>query len=608
MDNFTSRNIRNIAVIAHVDHGKTTLVDFMLKQSQTFRENSPEMTQTTILDSGPLERERGITILAKNTAIYYKDTKINIIDTPGHADFSGEVERTLNMADGALLIIDAQEGPMPQTKFVLKKAMEIGLKIIVVINKVDKKLADIKDTIEKTNDLFLELAHVPNQLNFSVFYAIGKEGKAEDSVEKINDNSTLDPIMQAIINEIPQPKIRLGPFKLLVASLDFDSHRGKHLIGRITAGEAVSGSPVALLKADGSKVMGKLDHITVTHGLKKVEVESAVAGEIINITGVDNAEIGDTLSDPSDLTALPRISIEEPTIKIALSSNTSPFAGKEGRFSNSRQILERLYKELETNVSLRLEISENGLIISGRGELHLSILIETLRREGYEFQVGKPQVITKIVAGIEMEPVEDLFIDIPDEFVGTATEEIGKRKGQMTNMLPNHKGYTRIEYKIPSKSLIGLRSILLTKTRGSVVINTIFDSYAPISPATPQLRNGALIASESGVALAYGLHNAQERGITFIEPGTNVYEGMIIGLNTRPDDIEVNVTKEKKQSNMRSKGEGVKLALTPPVLMSLEQCIDFLEDDELLEVTPLNLRLRKRFLTQLERIRYLRGQ
>jgi GTP-binding protein len=603
MEPITTEKIRNIAVIAHVDHGKTTLVDFLLKQTQTFRENEAEMQQTTILDSNPLERERGITILAKNTAIFYKDYKINIIDTPGHADFSGEVERILNMADGALLIVDAQEGPMPQTKFVLKKALELGLKIIVIINKVDKQLADIPKTLELTNDLFLELATDTEQLNFPVFYAIGREGKAAAELSHVNDTATLTPILDSVLAEIPHPQTEPGSFHMLVTALDYDTHKGKHIIGKIARGTAEVGKPVVILQKDDGKKQAKIEHMYVTYGLKKEEVSQAVAGEIVEVTGLAEAEIGDTISDPADPVALPRISIEEPTIKIALGANTSPFAGREGKFSNSRQILERLEKELETNVAMKLENLGDKFMVSGRGELHLSILIETMRREGYEFQVGKPEVILKTIDGVQMEPVEDLIIDVTDEFVGQVTEEIGRRKGQMVNMVSDGRGNTRLEYTIPSKALIGIRSLLLTKTKGTAIINTLFKEYQAVSQGFSKLRNGVLIASESGVALAYGLANAQERGMTFIDANVPVYEGMIIGLNSKDDDIEINVTKEKKQSNMRSKGEGVSLALTPPLKMSLEQCLDFLESDELLEVTPDNLRLRKKHLSRLERVR-----
>ncbi|MEK7517502.1 MAG: translational GTPase TypA [Patescibacteria group bacterium] len=602
-DNLQSQKIRNIAVIAHVDHGKTTLIDFMLKQSNTFRDNEAEMQQTTILDSNPLERERGITILAKNTAINYKDYKINIIDTPGHADFSGEVERTLNMADGALLIIDALEGPMPQTKFVLKKALEMGLKVIVVINKVDKKLADIKSSFEKTNDLFLELATDTIQLNFPVLYAIGRKGKAAKTLEEVAESSSLDPIMQEIINYVPAPRVEEGTFQMLVTALSYDSHKGKHVIGKIRRGTLEKGQQVVLVKSEKEKIPAKIENIYINRGLHKDEIDNVMAGEIVELTGVEKASIGDTIADPSDPSALPRIQIEDPTIKIALFANTSPFAGKEGKFSNSRQVYERLYKELETNISLRLEVRDDKFVISGRGELHLSILIETLRREGYEFQVERPEVITKVINGVEMEPVEDLIIDMPDEFQGIITRELGERKGTMTNMTTDGKGNTRFEYKIPSKALLGIRNVLLTNTKGTAVINTMFDKYEPITPPLPKIRNGVLIASEGGVALTFGLENAQGRGITFIDPGTPVYTGMIIGLNSRSDDIEINVAKGKKLTNMRSSTSDIAIALTPPLKMSLEQYLDFLEEDELLEVTPLNLRLRKKLLTRLERVR-----
>lgn len=606
MTNYVSQKIRNIAVIAHVDHGKTTLVDFMLKQFNAFRENEAEMQQTTILDSNPLERERGITILAKNTAINYKDYRINIIDTPGHADFSGEVERTLNMADGALLVIDALEGPMPQTKFVLKKALGMGLKIIVIINKIDKRSADIKDSFEKTNDLFLELATDSDQLNFPVLYAIGREGKAAVKLEDVKESKTLDAIMQTIVDYVPAPKIDTGPFKMLATSLDFDTHKGKHVIGKIRSGSLKKGQSVVLINSKNEKIPGKIENIFINRGLKKDEVEKVMAGEIVDITGVDGVIIGDTIADPSSPVSLPRISIENPTIKIAIFANTSPFAGKEGKYSNSRQIYERLVKELETNISLKLEARDDKFVVSGRGELHLSILIETLRREGYEFQVEKPEVITKIVDGVEMEPVENLIVDVSDEFQGVVSKELGKRGGQMTNMNANGRGNTRFEYKIPSKALLGLRNVLLTSTKGTAVINTMFDKYEPLTPALPKIRNGALIASERGTALTFGLENAQGRGITFIDPGTPVYEGMIIGLNSRTEDIEINVAKGKKLTNMRSSTSDIAIALTPAFNMSLEQYLDFLEKDELLEVTPKNLRLRKKYLTHVERVRHER--
>jgi GTP-binding protein len=565
------------------------------------------MLQTTILDSNPLERERGITILAKNTAIYYNGYKINIIDTPGHADFSGEVERTLNMADGALLIIDAQEGPMPQTKFVLKKALDLGLKVIVIINKVDKQLADINKTIEKTNDLFLELATHDHHLDFPVFYAIGREGKAALKLEDVQNATNVEPILNEIIEYIPAPNVEEGDFQMVVTSLDYDTHKGKHVIGRIKRGNLVKGQLLTLIDKDGKKLSGKAESIRLSHGLKKVDVDEAFAGDIVDVTGFSDVTIGDTIADSKNPEALPRIEVEEPTIRITLSANSSPMAGKEGKYSNSRQIHERLVKELETNISLRLEQKDDKFILSGRGELHLSILIETIRREGYEFQVGKPEVIIKTINGAQMEPIEDLMIDIPDEFLGAVTAEVGGRKGLMTNMFADGRGNTRIEYKIPSKNTLGIRTALLTSTKGTAIINVMFDKYEPLTPSIDKSRNGVLIASESGNALHYGLNNAQGRGITFIDAGTKVYEGMIIGENSRREDIEINVTKEKKQTNMRASSADESLgSLTPAVKMSLEQCLDFLEEDELLEVTPLNLRLRKKFLTQLERNRQRR--
>jgi GTP-binding protein len=511
------------------------------------------------------------------------------------------------MADGASLIIDALEGPMRQTKFVLKKALGMGLKVIVIINKIDKKLADIEDSFEKTNDLFLELATESDQLNFPVLYAIGREGKAAVKMEDVRASATLDPIMQTIVDYIPAPTIEKGPFKMIATSLDFDTHKGKHVIGKIRSGSLEKGQAVLLINHKNEKIKAQVENIFINRGLKKDEVERVEAGEIVDITGIDNVTIGDTITDPSNPVALPRISIEEPTIKIALFANTSPFAGKEGKYSNSRQVYERLVKELETNISMRLEVIEDKFVVSGRGELHLSVLIETMRREGYEFQVEKPEVITKMVGGVEMEPVEDLIIDAPDVFQGVVSRELGERRGQMTNMNADGKGNTRFEYKIPSKNLLGLRNILLTNTRGTAVINTMFDKYEPLTPTLPKIRNGVLIASEPGVAAGFGLENAQKRGTTFIDPATPVYEGMIIGLNSRGDDIEMNVIKGKHLTNIRAAGSDIVIALTPPLKMSLEQYLDFLEEDELLEVTPKNLRLRKKLLTQLDRVRAARG-
>lgn len=591
-------NIRNVAIIAHVDHGKTTLVDGLLKQSKTFRDNEAEMSQVLIMDSNDQERERGITILAKNTAVNYKDIKINIIDTPGHADFGGEVERTLNMADGALLLIDAQEGPMPQTKFVLKKALEIGLKPIVVINKIDKRDAQIKEVIEKTYDLFLDLATDDSQLDFPIYYSISRDGKAWDHIpEDLNAPADLTPIFDAILEHVPAPVADDNkPFQMLVTNLDWNSFQGKFAIGRISRGIAKKGLNISILNTDGVKETTKIEKIYVSMGLKRIEVDEAKAGDIIAITGLSSANIGDTISDASSPEALPTIKIEEPTLKMAVSANTSPFAGREGQFVTGRQILERIKKELQTNVSLRLE--ENGMdfILSGRGELHLSVFIETLRREGFELQVGKPQVITKVIDGELAEPVEELTIDVDTAFIGAVTSEVGRRKGILTTQDETNNRNSRLTFEITTRGLLGLRNQLLTISRGTAVMNSMFLRYDPLGSLIPKMRNGVLIASEAGKTLTYGLNIAQGRGITFLPPQTEVYAGMIIGLNNRDEDIEINVTKEKKQTNVRASSSDMSIILTPPTILSLEQCLDFLEDDELLEATPKSLRLRKRIL------------
>jgi len=592
-------DIRNVAIIAHVDHGKTTLVDGLLKQSKMFRENEAVMTQTLILDSNDQEKERGITILAKNTAIIYHGTKINIVDTPGHADFGGEVERTLNMADGAILVIDAQEGPMPQTKFVLKKALELGLKIIVVINKIDKRHARIKEALNKTNNLFLDLATSTNQLDFPVLYAIGRDGKAwEKNPEDITKSSDLTSIFEAILKYIPAPKDKIdGSFQLLVASLDWDNFKGKYSIGRIRRGIAKRGLKVNLIAKDGKMEESFIEHIYVNMGLKRVEVEEAAAGDIVAITGIKNAGIGDTICDANSPEALPRIAIEEPTLKITVSANTSPFAGREGQFCTSRQLLERIKRELETNISLRFEVGEHSdFVLYGRGELHLSVFIETLRREGYEMQVSKPEVVTKMIEGKITEPVEELIVDVSPEYSQSIISEVIRRRGMLTSQADNSDGSVRITFEITTRGLIGLRSQILTLSRGTTVMNSFFVKYKNMGDPLPKLRRGVLIASEGGKAVTYGLNIAQGRGITFIHQGTEVYRGMIVGLNTRDDDIEINVTKEKKQTNVRSSTSDISVILTPPTILSLEQCMEFLESDELLEVTPKSLRLRKKIL------------
>ncbi|MDO8507348.1 MAG: translational GTPase TypA [bacterium] len=599
-------NLRNVAIIAHVDHGKTTLVDGLLKQSKTFRENEAAFSQTLIMDSNDQERERGITILAKNTAVKYGDTKINIIDTPGHADFGGEVERTLNMADGAILVIDAHEGPMPQTKFVLKKALEIGLKPIVIINKIDKPNARIEDVIKKTHDLFLDLATDVDQLDFPIYYAIARDGKAWSEIPASHGEvADFTDVFEAILNHVPAPEVLPDqPFQMLVTSLESDSFQGKHVVGKITRGSIKQGQTVTLIKKDGSTEQARIDKVYISEGLKKAEVAEAHAGEIVSLTGAKNASIGETLADSDHPEALPTIEIEEPTLKMSVSANTSPFAGKEGQFVTGRQILERIKKELETNVSLKMEMGKAGdYILSGRGELHLSVLIENLRREGYELEVGKPQVITKEIDGVKCEPMEELTIDVDTEHVGAVTAEVGRRKGNMLSQEENSDGTTRLVFAISTRGILGLRNQLLTLSRGTAIMNSIFTEFKPVGATIPKLRNGALVAHESGKAVAYGLYNAQGRGIVFIGPQTQVYEGMIVGLNSREGDLEINVTKEKKLTNTRASGSDDALTLTPPTIFTLEQALDFLEDDELLEVTPKNLRLRKKLLNKTARAR-----
>ena len=598
-----SENIRNVAIIAHVDHGKTTLVDGLLKQSNTFRENQAEMSQTLLMDSGDQESERGITITAKQTSIYHGDYKINIIDTPGHADFSGEVERTLNMADGVILVVDAQEGPMPQTKFVLSKALELGLKPIVVVNKIDKPARRITEVNDEVSDLFLELATNDDQLLYPTYYAIGRDGKAWPEVpENPEADANFEPIFDAIINEIPAPKVELeGDFQLLVTSLTYDNFLGKYAIGRISSGKVKSGEQIALIKRDGTVKKAKIDKLFAYRGLNREEIQEAFAGDIVAITGVSEAEIGETLADANNPEALPTIEVEKPTLSMYLGPNTSPMKGREGEFTTSRQIGDRLKKELETNVSLQVEESGIGFIISGRGELHLSVLIETLRREGFEFEVGRPQVVTIQEDGIEKEPVEELIIEVAPEFVGAVSQEMGSRRAEMRAQESLPTGATRLTYIITTRAMIGLRNLMLTATKGTIIMNSLPYGYQEIGAKIPSSRNGVLIAFEKGVSTPYALQSAESRGELFIGPGTEVYAGMIVGLNNRQEDLEINVVKEKHLTNMRSKSSDGAVQLTPYTDLSLEQCIDFIEDDELLEVPPQNLRLRKRYLDSNER-------
>lgn len=598
MEKFTSDKVRNIAIIAHVDHGKTTLVDGLLKQSHTFRDNQAEMSRDLIMDSGDQEAERGITITAKNTAVYYKDYKINIVDTPGHADFSSEVERTLNMADGVLLLVDAQEGAMPQTKFVLSKALELGLKPVVIINKIDKQGREIDRVEDELANLFLELATTEDQLHYPVYFAIGREGKAWKTLpDDLGAPADLTPIFESIISDIPAPLVdESGDFQMQVASLDYDNFLGKYAIGRIKRGSLKTGQQVVLIKRDGEIRKSKVDKIFTFHGLAKEETSEVLAGDIVAVVGVGQAEIGETLADVNNPEALPTIKIQPPTISMFLGPNTSPMKGREGDFTTSRQIGERLTRELETNIGLRVEDAGIGFKISGRGELHLSVLIEAMRREGFECEVGRPEVITINEDGIEKEPVEEFYIEVSPEFVGVVSQELGARKAQMVKQDVMSSGSMRLVYKITTRALIGLRSLLLTLTKGTAIMSSLPDGYEPISSGYSSNRTGVLIAFESGVSTPYALENAESRGELFIGPGVEVYQGMIVGQNSRYEDLDINVCKAKHLTNMRSKSSDGTVQLTPHRVLSLEQAIDFLNDDELLEVTPKSLRLRKRHL------------
>jgi GTP-binding protein len=594
-------DIRNIAIIAHVDHGKTTLVDAMLKQSKVFRDN--QKVGDLIMDQNTLEREKGITIMAKNTAVIYRGVKINIIDTPGHADFSGEVERVINMADGCLLLVDSVEGPMPQTEFVLRKALEKGLKPIVVINKVDRHNSRIPEVLRLTEDLFLKLASSADQLDFPVVYASALEGTAAS--EPGVAGKDIGVLFECIVQRVPPPQIGSGPFQMLVSNLDYDSHKGRIAIGRIWRGKVAPRDPVVCLSADGSLNHYQISEVLTYLGLKRLEVAGAEAGDIVAVAGLGEVSIGDTIASPDLPEALPRIEVGEPTVEMTFGVNTSPFAGREGRFSTTRQLRARLYKELETNLSLRVQDTDSPdtFLVKGRGELHLAILIETMRREGYEFEVSRPEAITRVIDGELMEPVESLTLDTREEYVGVLTEALSKRQAQLTDMRNDGRDNIRLEFHIPTKGLIGFRSAFLSATRGEGTMNTVFLGYEPWRKDAGSTRNGVLAASEDGVAVTYGLNNAQGRGLTFIEPGASVYEGMIVGMNTRPRDIAVNVCKEKKKTNMRASTSDIAIKLTPPVVLSLEQAIDFIDRDELVEVTPRNIRLRKKLLTQTQRFR-----
>lgn len=603
-----SQKIRNIAIIAHVDHGKTTMVDGLLKQSKTFRDNQAEMSQDLIMDSGDQEHERGITITAKQTSIFYGDYKINIIDTPGHADFSGEVERTLNMADGVLLIVDAQEGPMPQTKFVLSKSLELGLKPVVIINKIDKPSRRINEVLDEVSDLFLELAISDDQLQYPVYYAIGRDGKAWKKMpNNPSEHADLTPIFNAIIEDIPAPKVEQGSFQMLVTSLQYDSFLGKYAIGRVARGNAKPGMQIVLMKRGNQTINGRIDKIFGYRGLNREELQEAVAGDIVALTGISEAHIGDTVADKQSPEALPTIDIESPTLSMYLGPNTSPMKGREGEFTTSRQIGDRLSREIETNVSLRVEENGIGFTVSGRGELHLSVLIETMRREGYEFEVGRPRVVTAMIDGIEQEPVEELLIETGSEFIGAISQELGARRAEMRGQETTSSGSVRLTYILPTRALIGLRNVLLTATKGTVIMNSLPHGYQPLSGKLPRTRNGVLIAFEAGITTPYALQAAEARGELLVGAGTEVYAGMIVGIYNRQDDLEINVCRAKQLTNMRSKSSDGSVQLTPFTDFSLEQCLDFIEDDELLEVTPKNLRLRKRYLDSNERKRHAKN-
>lgn len=600
-------DIRNIAIIAHVDHGKTTLVDAMLKQTHTFRDNQKEMNETLIMDSNDLEREKGITILAKNTSVFYKDIKINIIDTPGHADFGGEVERTINMAQGAILLVDAAEGCLPQTKFVLRKALEAKLKIILVINKIDKKDERAPEVKHEVENLFLELAEHADALHFPTLYAVGRDGLAfydlPDSYTK-GQKGDLTPLFDTILKEIPNDVKDVDkPFQMLISTLDYDNYVGKLCIGKVTQGALRVNQSVALV--DENKVLGtyRVQKLYTTVGLNRKDADEVMSGDIATIAGIPELTIGQTLTDPEHPVSLTKIAVEEPTIKITIGPNTSPFAGREGKYTTSRQIKEYLMREKETNLGLRIEPDPEGIqfVVYGRGELHLAVLIENMRRAEYELEVSKPQVVFKQKDGVECEPYEEVTLEVEDSYMGLITEEMGKRKGELLNMHNELNGHLKIIYKISSANLLGVRNMLMTATRGTAQVYSYYLGYAPRGARMKSVRSGALIASKPGTTVSYGLLNAQDRGALFVGAGVEVYAGMVIGVAARNVDIDVNVCKTKQLTNNRSSGEGVSGQVTPPTILSLEQCLDFVGDDELLEVTPKSLRLRKRYLTEAER-------
>ena len=589
-----NENIRNIAIIAHVDHGKTTLVDALLKQSHIFREN--EQVQERVMDSNDLEKERGITILSKNTSVMYKDIKINIVDTPGHADFGGEVERVLKMVDGVLLLVDAFEGPMPQTREVLKKSLALNLKPIVVINKIDRPGANPLKVVDQVLELFIELNATDEQLDFPVVYASAKNGIAKMNLDEESDN--VNCIFETIINNIEPPKCDIdGTMQMLVSNIDYDEYLGRIAVGRVERGTINNGTTVAVCKKDKTE-QGKIAKLFTYVGLKRTEVENVSAGDIVCLSGISDINIGDTICDVNNPEKIDFVDIDEPTVCMTFSVNNGPFAGKEGQFVTSRHIRDRLFKELERNVSLRVKETDSAdsFEVCGRGELHLSVLIETMRREGFELLVSRPKVIIKEIDGVKCEPMERLVVNVPDECIGNVIEKLGRRKAEMLNMEPAEVGHTKVEFKVPARGLIGYRTEFLTDTKGVGTMNSIFDCYEPYKGEIQARTRGVLVAFEQGTSITYGLYNAQERGELFIGPGVDVYEGMIVGINSRNEDISINVCKEKHLTNTRASGSDDALRLVPPIQLSLEKAIEFIEEDELVEVTPKSLRLRKKIL------------
>ena len=594
----TNEKLRNIAIIAHVDHGKTTLVDAMLKQSHVLRSN--EQVNERVMDSGDIERERGITILSKNTAILYDGIKINIVDTPGHADFGGEVERVLNMVDGVLLLVDAFEGPMPQTKYVLRKALEQGLKPIVVINKIDRPDQRVDDVYDEVLELFMELDADDDQLDFPVIYAAARDGIAKFKMEDMNDN--LEPLMQTIVKEIPAPQGDAdGPLQMMVTTLEADDYVGRVAIGRVIRGSVRPNQNVVVISGD-HETKAKVGKVYVYQGLKRVEVDEAGMGEIVALTGLGDVSIGYTVADAENPEALPTINIDEPTLSMTFGVNTSPFAGREGQFVTSRHLRDRLFKEIETNVAMHVEETDSADVfkVSGRGELHLSILIEQMRREGYELQVGKPEVVYKMINGQKCEPMENLTVEVPQEYMGAVMEALGTRKAELSNMT-ELSGYIRMEFFIPARGLIGFRSELLTSTKGNGIMNHVFHGYVPYKGDMTGRSHGSLVAFEQGETTGYGIFSLQDRGTMFISPGQQVYEGMIVGENSRDIDMDINPCKKKNVTNMRTSASDEAIRLTPPRILSLEQALEYINDDELVEVTPENIRLRKAILDRTAR-------